>query len=260
MIGSFFSATTASGFQRTFHRLFGVPDFHTHLRSHWIRRYSNVGQKSFCELGCGSGINLIELVAPNPSIRAVGYETNSTEIQRGQEFVERLGLASRLSLRQADLNHSLPPEVRTSDYVLLIDVLEHLAAPDAAAAEIGSMLKPGASLLVSVPTTLYPSVFGRKFHREVGHLHDGFGLTDLDRFFGSLERVWSSYSTGPFSWPGVALYYRVPNAKSDNFVLRKLASTANLLRILSSVPFRYLDFWNGAHVSCSLFVEYRKRQ
>jgi hypothetical protein len=111
-------------------------------------------------------------------------------------------------------------------------------------------------VLVSVPTPLYPKIFGRRFHSAIGHLHEGFTLHDVDGWFAGLERVRFRYSTGPVTWPGVMLYYRLPSHwQADGGFLRRFA---NSLAILVSLPFRLLDPWNGRSVSCSLFVEYMK--
>lgn len=252
MIGSYRSSGASNRLSSMVHRVFGVPDFHSHLRLKWLDRYLNLGNVSLCELGCGSGINLTELVLRNSGAIAVGYEGDRGEVDSGMRFADKLGLTDRVKLKHADLRVFFPEEVSSADVVLLIDVLEHLPNPKETAERIVSAMKPGAMLLVSVPTPLFPKIFGRRFHENIGHLHDGFRLRELDAFFSGLQRKWHKFSTGPLSWPGVFIYYRVPS------VGRRAKRLINAAKLICSIPFRYLDGLNGPPVSCSVFAEYRK--
>ena len=72
-------------------------------------------------------------------------------------------------------------ETRTFDWLLLIDVLEHLETPGQLLEKLDANVKEGGLVLISVPTPCYPRVFGEAFHREVGHVVDGYRLAALDR-------------------------------------------------------------------------------
>jgi hypothetical protein len=112
-------------------------------------------------------------------------------------------------------------------------------------------VRVGGEVLVSVPTPRCARVFGKEFHRAVGHLVDGYDLSALNALAPSgLTVVQYRYSTGLFAWAPCALFYRL---------LRRLPNSTivSLLR-LSTLPFTAVDFLNGPHYSCSLFAPYQR--
>jgi SAM-dependent methyltransferase len=257
MIGRWLAVAPGSRGYRMFVRLLGVPDFHTHLRLAPLLRSAADVRGGFCELGCGSGVNLIELLLRNREATAVGFEQDAGALEQALDLAKRLQLQGRLTLRQADLTSAIPDEISSADCVLLPDVLEHLSNAEHVAAAIVARLKPGARVLISVPTPLYPKIFGRAYHCAVGHVHDGYTLAAIDRLFAGMERLTYAYSTGPLSWPGVMVSYRLaartPPHRRTVFS-RAIAWTVAIL----ATPFRLVDWWNGPGVSCSLFVAYGK--
>ncbi len=256
MIGRWLARAAPSARFRKFAAVLGVPDFHTHLRLAWIRDYVLPAHARLCELGCGMGIASIELVHRNPGASAIGYEADEKSLESAHAFTRALRLQERLRFQQWDVDSGLPPDIATADCVLILDVLEHLQAPREVASKLVSSLRPGARVLISVPTPLYARVFGRRYHVGIGHLHEGFTLEQLDELFTGLERGLVRYSTGPLSWPGVFLTYRLFYAgeKGGSSVAAPWGAIAAAL----SAPFRWLDSWNGKKVSCSMFVEYKK--
>ena len=138
--------------------------------------------------------------------------------------------------------------------MLLLDVLEHVPAPKDLSAVVARRISSGTRVLVSVPTRLYPRVFGRAYHEHVGHLHEGFVLDDLDQWFAGLERVRYRYSTGPLTWAGAAaLYYRVL-ARSTG--ARPLHSSRQRVRGAAVDSVSFSGLLERESVSCSLFAEY----
>jgi SAM-dependent methyltransferase len=257
VIGKWLTAGPGSRPYRMFVRLLGVPDFHTHLRLAPLQRDAADLSGGFCELGCGAGINLIELLLRNPRATAVGFEQDAGALEHAVDLATRLQLQNRLTLRRADLTSAIPDEIRSADCVLLPDVLEHLSNAEQVAAAIVARLKPGARVLVSVPTPLYPRIFGRAYHEAVGHVRDGFTLAQIDHLFAGLQRLIYSYSTGPLSWPGVVVSYRLGarmSTRPPTTLTRAIVWSAAIF----ATPFRLVDWWNGPRVSCSLFVAYRK--
>lgn len=255
MIGRWLAVAPGSRLYRIFVRLLGVPDFHTHLRLAPLQRGALDVRGGFCELGCGSGINLIELLLRNPQATAVGFEQDAGALEQAVDLAKRLQLQGRLTLQLADLTSTIPHEVGSADCVLLPDVLEHLSNAEQVAAAIVARLKPGARVLISVPTPLYPKIFGRAYHTAIGHVRDGYSLAAIDRLFAGLQRLGYAYSTGPLSWPGVMVSYRLAARTPPRTILmRAIVWAAAVL----ATPFRLVDWWNGPGISCSLFVAYCK--
>ena len=254
MIGRWLAAAPATPLRRAFSWLLGVPDFHTHLRLAPLQKYRVRQGARVCELGCGDGIGVIELLLRNPGTTACGYEADAAALARASAFARHCGLADRLVFHRGDLADRVPAEVSTADCILLLDVLEHLPDPARTAAAVAAQLKPGARLILSLPTRLYPRLFGRRYHEQIGHLWDGFDLAQVDTLFAGLQRLRFRYAVGPLSWPGVLLCYRLPWYEQRTMLHRACGVLVNVL----SVPFRAVDLWNGSRVSCSLFVEYGK--
>src|SRR2546423_1579564 len=94
------------------------------------------------DLGCGDGRT------SGSWLRARGCEYVGVDISRnGVEETRKLGLEAH----QIEDASSLPFTRANFDAVVCIEVLEHLFAPAAAAAEIRRVLKPGGILIVTVP-------------------------------------------------------------------------------------------------------------
>lgn len=93
------------------------------------------------EVGCGTGHNL-SMLAKFGTVEATELDDNARALA-----TERSGLAIR---RAALPDLSMFPEA-SFDLVALLDVLEHVEDDSGSLAAIGTRLKPGGSLLVTVP-------------------------------------------------------------------------------------------------------------
>jgi SAM-dependent methyltransferase len=132
------------------------------------------------DAGCGWGVTLEHL-------EQRGYQVVGIDLSlRGLQRLDQPGR----TLVLADLNHPFPPEATLSDAVLALDVIEHLDDDRGALRRLGSLLKPGGWLVVSVPAI--PELYG-EFDEIQGHRRrylpetlatafDGSGLT-LQRLF-----------------------------------------------------------------------------
>lgn len=106
------------------------------------------------DVGCGSGRHLAALYG-YPGIAVFGVDLNSEDIRQAKKRLElhdRLGEhgSGRWRLATADARR-LPFLDETFDLVICSEVLEHIKNHEAAAREITRVLKPGRSLVVSVP-------------------------------------------------------------------------------------------------------------
>jgi SAM-dependent methyltransferase len=105
------------------------------------KRLLRPDERLVVDAGCAFGFGTARL----------GPEHDAFGVERDARYVE---LARRrypaLRLIRGDVT-ALPIRAGVADAVLLLDVLEHLAAPAAAVAEAGRVLRPGGALVVSVP-------------------------------------------------------------------------------------------------------------
>lgn len=98
------------------------------------------------DLGCGSGAFCRQLAG---LYRARGWDP--AEHLLGIDIVETKFDGAGVPFRRVDLNHTLPFEDGSFDVVVSIEVLEHVHAPYVLMEELKRILRPGGTLVFSVP-------------------------------------------------------------------------------------------------------------
>jgi 2-polyprenyl-3-methyl-5-hydroxy-6-metoxy-1,4-benzoquinol methylase len=115
------------------------------------------GPASVLDAGCGWGVTLAAL-------ETSGYRTVGLDVS--PQILQVLDTPQR-QLVEADLTQPAPAHVKgTFDAVLALDVIEHIDDDHAVVATLGTLLKPGGYLIVSVPAL--PDLFS-EFDRVQGH-------------------------------------------------------------------------------------------
>jgi 2-polyprenyl-6-hydroxyphenyl methylase/3-demethylubiquinone-9 3-methyltransferase len=108
---------------------------------------AHVPERATClDVGCGDGRS-IGLWLRDNGRRYIGVDVSQLAVQKAK----LLGL----NVLQINDANSLPFESDTFDVVLCIEVLEHLFAPQVAAAEILRILRPSGVFLATVPNVTY---------------------------------------------------------------------------------------------------------
>lgn len=106
---------------------------------------------SVLELGCGGGATLAWLKATGRARHTTGVELCAQPAAVARERVDRL--------IEGDLGQVIDQLQRGSfDLVLCLDVLEHLVDPWAEVKRIHALLRPGGTLIVSLPNVRHHSV------------------------------------------------------------------------------------------------------
>ncbi|MDQ2901338.1 MAG: class I SAM-dependent methyltransferase [Acidobacteriota bacterium] len=235
-------------------RLFGTQDLHAHYRIRpmidyfrTIARERGGSEAKVLEIGSGPGQNLFEL-SKIMRIDAVGYDLNPEHVALARQ-VSKAKFGDRIPFHISDA--TAVTESLEYDFILFMDILEHIRNPENIVRQMDRFLKPGGSMVVSVPTPRYPKVFGRKMHERIGHLLDGYTIEALSALFpANYQLTHKRYSTGVLASAACAIQSRL------------LLRVSNLqLRWLASVPLlalRSCDWINGKNVSSSLFAAYRK--
>jgi len=265
-IGDFYERIVRNKFVKFLYSFLGVPDFHTHLRIKPMLKFfekhfytTELSTLNILELGCGAGINGFEIAKIatrfGQKLNYIGVDLSDESISNAKKVVEifRSNAELRFSFYHSDANDFLENYVGNNfDIILLIDFIEHVSSPEAVLRMANKKLRKNGMFIVSVPTPLYPKVFGRKFHEKIGHLVDGYTIKQLDNLFESINcnRLLYEYNTGLISNFGCYIYYN----KLGNIKNRYI----NFFKWIIVYPFKFLDILNGPCVSCSLFAVYKK--
>lgn len=250
-IGDYLAAIHQKKFTRAVIRLLGIIDLHSQFRLRPLLRFfahDHVAPISILELGCGNGVNLFEIYRLR-QIKAIGYDLNNRAIEEAQ-LISRLCFNSAIDFRCEDV--FAVEESTTYDYLLCIDILEHVERPRELLANMDRYLKVGGCLVISVPTEHYPRIFGRRFHEDIGHVMGGYSANLLNTTVPeNYRRISVAYSTGLIASVGCMLYYRVALRTPIHFL--RTGACISLMTL-----FKWLDIINSPRVSCSLFAVYQK--
>lgn len=126
--------------------------------SELVRRCVPAGRdRVLIDVGCGAGGTVAALAA---SYRCLGIDPNPVMIEAARNR------SSDARFVCGEIPDDLPPDARSADACLLMDVLEHVATDRDLLAEAMTLCVPGGHLLITVPAG--PSLWSR--HDEVhGH-------------------------------------------------------------------------------------------
>jgi methionine biosynthesis protein MetW len=158
--------TTAAGFVDAVRALrYTTPSvsFDRHEKNGIVARLVRDGARVL-DVGCGTGGTLKHL-RDSKRCEVMGLEPHHSRA----EAVEAAGVPIReMTLDQAD-----PANLGRFDYVMFLDVLEHVADPRQVLADAARLLAPGGRVIVSVPNVAHWSVrwallFGRFDYTESG--------------------------------------------------------------------------------------------
>lgn len=194
---------------KVYRNVFGIEEYHSHLRWRATKRYLDRTATSILEVGAGAGLVTFKVADLMPSARIVASEFEDASVSAAQRIATELGYADRVHFSQADLRE-LASDGETFDQALLIDVLEHIDDEATALENLARAIRPGGTLIVSTPTPNYPRIFGREFHESIGHVRDGYWLDDLQRVLAPAGFTIEAhhYYTGRLASRACSLFYR----------------------------------------------------
>jgi SAM-dependent methyltransferase len=141
----------------------GKPNF---LLEAVTNTFSGLPTGKILDLGCGSGDYAKRL-------KDSGFDVVAADIDR-----ERFRYKNEIGFTYCDITKEMPFAADHFDYVLLMEVVEHLQNPYAVIAQINRLLKPGGSLIISTPNILN---LESRFRFLAEGAYDYFRETPLDQ-------------------------------------------------------------------------------
>lgn len=166
-------------------RLIGLPHLGFRKRGAIILQEARKVAKSdsrILDAGCGYGLYSLTLASLGlGDIDAVDVDAGRIAALE-KLFAEQPALHERIHLKVGSLT-GLPFADRSYDLIICSEVVEHIADHQAAVRELGRVLKPGGTLLFSVPTD---SDFNRRTYRRFDHQRPGYTKKMLDEMFAPL--------------------------------------------------------------------------
>jgi SAM-dependent methyltransferase len=125
---------------------------HSWVRSDDLRRDAErlglVPSSRLLDLGCGP-CGPLTFVLSEAGCLGTGVERSPAALRVGRARGESLGVGSRLTLREADLNAPLPLEPHSFDAVMSLDVVLHLDDRRRFFQEVAKLLRPAARFLLT---------------------------------------------------------------------------------------------------------------
>ena len=107
-----------------------------------VQKFKQLPKGKILDLGCGDGDYSIAL-------KEQGFDVMAGDIDK-----ERFRYAGQIPFEYCDITKTLPFKNSTFDYLLLMEVVEHLRNPYDVLKEINRIIKSGGSLILSTPNIL----------------------------------------------------------------------------------------------------------
>lgn len=104
----------------------------------------------FADLGCGAGMMLCEVLMMKPNWTGHGLDISPTAISYAQRLAAHKAVAERANFSTGDLA-SLPYKSESLDLLIASEVVEHMPQPLKVMRELARVLRPGGSLLLTMP-------------------------------------------------------------------------------------------------------------
>jgi ubiquinone/menaquinone biosynthesis C-methylase UbiE len=126
----------------------GAHDLIIERRHRLALEFFGTPRGTLLDFGCGTGAQTLLFL--NDFDRVIGVDVDEASIRSFRRSIDERRLDSRVEAIQYD-GKTLPVPTSSVDFVISFEVLEHVLDEARALAELHRVMKPGASLAMSVP-------------------------------------------------------------------------------------------------------------
>jgi 2-polyprenyl-3-methyl-5-hydroxy-6-metoxy-1,4-benzoquinol methylase len=189
------------------------------------------GQASILDAGAGFGQYTWRMSRMNKNWKIKAVDINPEHVSDSTRFFKEAGLAGRVTCETVDLTKL--NETGSFDFILSVDVMEHIKEDELVFRNFYRALKQGGSLLISTPSDKGGSdVHGddeQSFIDE--HVRDGYGINEISQKleragFQNIQAKYTYGKPGTVSWR-LSMKYPV-----------KMLNTSGLFYLI--LPFYYM--------------------
>lgn len=194
-----------------------------------VRKYP--GEAYLLDAGAGFGQYTWRLSRMNRQWKIKAVDIDQVHINDNNVFFRKAGLSNRVIFETMDLEEL--NEADTFDFILSVDVMEHIGEDELVFRNLYRALRPGGSLLVSTPSDQGGSdVHNDEEHSFIDeHVRDGYGITEISQ---KLERA-------GFDSVGVSYTYGKPGNISWHLSMKYPVQMLNRSKLFFVIlPFYYL--------------------
>lgn len=168
-----------------------------------VRKYP--GEASVLDAGAGFGQYSWRMSRMNKRWKIKAVDIDREHINDNNIFFRRAGLSGRVTCETIDL--TCMNETGSFDFILSVDVMEHIQEDELVFRNFYMALNPGGSLLISTPSDKGGSdVHGKEEKSFIDeHVRDGYGIGEISQKLGraGFNNIKASYTygkPGALSW------------------------------------------------------------
>jgi 2-polyprenyl-3-methyl-5-hydroxy-6-metoxy-1,4-benzoquinol methylase len=172
-----------------------------------LRKISKIypNEATILDAGTGFGQYAWRMARKNKNWKIRAIDIDPEHIESNTRFIKKSGLSDRILCDTADLLKL--DETSAYDFILCVDVMEHIEDDELVLRNFRHALKEGGSVLISTPSDMGGSdVHTEEEQSFIGeHVRDGYSIEEISRKlenanFSNIKAIYTYGKPGNISW------------------------------------------------------------